>query len=168
MSHPLLSEALKEAYASAYTEVDVIDTIELTEVGTENSLYICSGLIAQPLLLGPGVYKTFQPYPFKLSRSPGISDSGAVSVSVAVENVNGAVSAMLQTARANNRPVEVIFRTYLSNDDTAQNPRPLILELTAAEISLSGVTLTATAPDIVNKVFPNAYYSYTAYPGLRG
>lgn len=167
MPHPLLSEALKEAYASASTEVEVIETLELTdEEGTD--IFICSGNIPLPLLLSPGIYRTFQPYPFKMSKEVGISDTGTATITVAVENVNGVVAEFLRTTRAANRTVYVKLRTYLSNDEAPQNSRPIKLELTGADITLSGVTLTASTPDVVNKAFPNAYYSYTSYPGLRG
>lgn len=172
MAHPLLSAALQEAYASAYTEVEVIDAIHLWDEYGTNELFVCSGNIPRSLDVStdPGmeIPREHQPYPFKMSKQPGISDSGAVSVSIAVENVNGAVATFLATARASSSAISVALRTYLSNSPVAQNPRPLVLELTAAEVSLTGVVLTASAPDIVNKVFPNAYYSYTAYPGLRG
>ena len=168
MAHPLLSAALQEAYASAYTEVEVIDAIHLWDESGVNDMYLCSGNIPRTLEVQPGISREHLPYPFKMSKQPGTSDSGAVSVSIAVENVNGAVATFLATARASSSAISVALRTYLSNSPVAQNPRPLVLELTAAEVSLTGVVLTASAPDIVNKVFPNAYYSYTAYPGLRG
>lgn len=173
MTHPLLSEALKEAYASAHTEVEVIDAIHLWDEYGTNELFVCSGNIPRSLDVStdPGmeIPREHQPYPFKLSRQPGISEGGAVSAVIAVENVNGAVATFLSTARASSSSaIMLALRTYLSNSNKPQNPRPLVLELTAAEVSLTGVVLTASAPDIVNKVFPNAYYSYTAYPGLRG
>lgn len=174
MDHPLLSEALKEAYASAYTEVEVIDAIHLWDEYGTNELFVCSGNIPRSLDVStdPGmeIPREHQPYPFKLSRQPGISEGGAVSAVIAVENVNGAVATFLNTARASSSSsaITLALRTYLSNSNKPQNPRPLVLELTGAEVSLSGVTLTASTPDIVNKVFPNAYYAYTTYPGLRG
>lgn len=173
MDHPLLSEALKEAYASAYTEVEVIDAIHLWDESGTNELFVCSGNIPRSLDVStdPGmeIPREHQPYPFKLSRQPGISEGGAVSAVIAVENVNGAVATFLNTARASSSSaITLALRTYLSNSNKPQNPRPLVLELTGAEVSLSGVTLTASTPDIVNKVFPNAYYAYTTYPGLRG
>lgn len=167
MPHPLLSEALKEAYASASTEVDVIETLQLTDE-TENDIFICSGNIPQPLMLSPGVYRTFQPYPFKVSKDVGISDTGTATITVSVENVNGLVSDFLRKTRAADRTVYVLMRTYIDGVDGPQNSRPIKLELTGADITLSGVTLTASTPDVVNKAFPNAYYSYTSYPGLRG
>ena len=173
MDHPLLSEALKEAYASAYTEVEVIEAIHLWDESGTNELFVCSGNIPRSLDVStdPGmeIPREHQPYPFKLSRQPGISEGGAVSAVIAVENVNGAVATFLNTARASSSSaITLALRTYLSNSNKPQNPRPLVLELTGAEVSLSGVTLTASTPDIVNKVFPNAYYAYTTYPGLRG
>ena len=167
MTHPLLSEALKEAYASAFTEVEVIDTLSLWD-GVEEELYICSGHIQRTLLIAENTPRTFLPFPFKISKELGVSESGAASITVAVENVNGTVATFLRNARAARRPVTVQLRTYLSNSSLPQNSRPINLELTGADITLSGVTLTASTPDVVNKAFPNAYYSYTTYPGLRG
>lgn len=167
MAHPLLSEALKEAYASASTEVEVIDAIAISdEAGTE--LYICSGNIERPLQVTPGIYRTFKPYPFRMSKKLGVSDKGAASITVDVENVDGTVATFLRAMRVANRTIYVTLLTYLSDSDLPQNTRPVVLELTSANLTLSGASITASVPDIVNKAFPNAYYSYTAYPGLRG
>lgn len=166
MAHPLLSEALKEAYASAFTEVEVIDAISLWE--ETNELHICSGHRQLTLQPRPLTYRTFLPFPFKMSKDVGISDSGVASVSIAVENVDGTVAEFLRNVRASKNPVIVSLQTYLSDSDLPQNSRPIVLELTGAEVTLNGVTFTASTPDVVNKAFPNAYYSYTSYPGLRG
>lgn len=164
MTHPLLSAALQEAYASANTEVEVIDTVEVRCGST--SLYLCKGLIERSFLVD-SVRKTFSPFPFEITKQPAVDDSGASTVSISVENVNGAVYSFLKDAKATNEVIYLYLRTYLSTSTSPQTPRPLKLLVQSAKINMNGVILTASASDVVNKAFPNVYYTYTSFPGLR-
>ncbi len=165
MTHPLLSAALQEAYASANTEVEIVDTVEV-RTADSNSLYLCKGFVERNFKVD-GVLKTFLPFPFEISKQPAIDDSGASSVSISVENVNGAVYDFLRSAKARDVQIYLYLRTFLSTSLNPQNPRPLKLIVQSAKVTLNGVVFTASASDVVNKAFPNVYYTYTSFPGLR-
>jgi hypothetical protein len=171
MAHPLLTEALQEAYASALTQRSVIDSLEV-RFGDPNfdgeALYLCSGQFAETLNLGPDGWRVFQPLPFRFNL-PAQDATGARGLSVAIENVDGAVIAFIQRALAKTEPVLIKYRAFFADDpNTPQTPRPLTLTLSGSESTLSGVVLSATVADVVNEAFPNGYYSFTAFPGLRG
>lgn len=174
MAHPLLSAALQEAYASAQTEVTVIDLVEL-RYGTER-LLLCKGLLKCSVQLPDGSSHAAYPFPFKLANRPSVDTSGGATVTLSVENVKGQVFSFLTAAKVANTPVNLFLWTCLApvSADLAtfvlrpQNPREIKLEVVNAKATMAGVVLTASAPNLVNKVFPNARYTYTTFPGLRG
>lgn len=162
--HPLLSEALREAYASCSDAYEVYSTIEIT-VGTLRYGF-CSGNEMRTSKLENGESFNWMPAPFKI-QMPTQASTGASALSLSIENVDGLVVRMVEYIKASVDPVYVKYRTYLVGYDYPQNPRPLKLELIASSATLTGVVFQATIPDIVNRSFPNAYYSYAAFPGLR-
>lgn len=162
---PLLSEALQEAYASASTADVIVDTLEVV-AGTQH-LYLCRGFVAITLNDENGDPHVFQPVPFEFNL-PGQDSTGAQTLNVGIENVDGTVASFVQSALLGNTPIVVKYRSYLPGSSlNPQNPRPLVLTVTAAELTLKGVTFAASVADFVNQPFPNAFYSFTSFPGLR-
>lgn len=165
MPNPLLTEALKEAYATASPRDEVIDTLEI--ISTAGTLYVCSGLVSRTLTVPGDGPQTFQPLPLSFSLPP-LDNTGGRFLTIGIENVDGQVIQFLTDARDNGGEITVLYRTYLSSDDTApQSPRPITMNVTNAKNTLKGVVLTAALADIVNRSFPNAHYTYTRFPGLR-
>lgn len=169
MPHPLLSQALQEAYASAQTEVEVLDVVEL-RYGT-TSLVLCKGNSSRYVVID-GASVLARPYPFKMQGRPHVDASGGATMTLSVENVQGQVFTFIQAARQANTPVYLFVRTYLVSPSGAvseqQNARDIKLTVTEAKATLEGVSITAAASNVVNKAFPNVRYTYTAFPGLRG
>lgn len=165
MSHPLLSEALKEAYLNYGTTADVVETIEIS-TSTEN-LFLCTGFSVFTATDETATVRTFQPVPFKFAL-PAQDTTGARSLNISIENVDGSVIRFINTARSANQPISVKYRTFLASDPSSpQNPRPLKLSLKSAVATLSGVRFEAAIADVVNRSFPNAFYTYARFPGLR-
>ena len=165
MSNPLLSEALKEAYLNYGANADVVETIEVST--SEESLFLCTGFNQFTAKDEDGITRTFQPVPFKFAL-PAQDTTGARSLNISIENVDGSVIRFINTARAANRPISIKYRTFLASDTTSpQNPRPLKLSLKSAVATLSGVRFEAAIADVVNRSFPNAFYTYARFPGLR-
>jgi hypothetical protein len=64
-------------------------------------------------------------------------------------------------------PIEVTYRIYLDSDhSTPQNIPPLRLFLTDARVDLFSVSMRATFADVVNRPYPNAYYTREKFPSL--
>ena len=165
MSHPLLSEALKEAYLNYGSTTDVVETIEVST--SAESLWLCTGFSVFTATDENGVIRTFQPVPFKFSL-PAQDTSGARSLNIAIENVDGSVIRFINSSRAANRVISVKYRTFLTSDTSSpQNPRPLKLSLKSAVATLTGVRFEAAIADVVNRSFPNGIYTYAKFPGLR-
>ena len=173
--HPLLSQALQEAYASCSVDKEVVNTLEVaSSTGTPASVFMCTGLLARSLQLEDGTAVTYQPVPFSFDLPP-VDPSGGRSLTVNIENINGDVIRWIKSARDSGSFIYLKHRVYLvatSSSSSAslkpQNPRPLVMVAQAAPITLKGITITATVADVVNRTFPNAFYSFAAYPGLRG
>ena len=171
MPNPLLSEALREAYASASVEFEVVNTIELTAetVTGFSPIRICDGNIPRTFALEDTSLVTFQPYPFKLTL-PSLDSYGVKEMSINLSNVDGSVVSLLDTVRKLDEAILVKFRTYIAEygEDGPQNTRPVTLEIVGIVATLTGVSIKASVSDIVNRQFPNDSYSYSDYPGLRG
>lgn len=171
MPHPLLSEALQEAYVSASTVKTVVETLEVSfgDINFDGeAFFVCSGFKRQQFNLGADGWRWFDPMPFKF-KLPNQDATGAQGLSVAVENVSGGVLNFIRNALAVGDPVVIKYRTFFEESpETCQTPRPLVLSIEGAKSTLAGSILSAKVADFVNRTFPNGFYSYTSYPGLRG
>lgn len=161
-----LSEAIREAYAVAPSSKAVIDTLELRLDGAE-PLYIYRGVEPLQMRLETGAWVTFEPVPFRF-KLPKSSDTSSQSLDISMDNVDSRVAEFIVAAKGSLKPVEVVYRPYLSDDLTQpQMDPPLVLYLKGAAITTATASAQASFVDIVNKRFPNDYYTSTRFPGLR-
>lgn len=171
MPNPLLSEALREAYASASVEFEVVNTFEITAetVTGFSPIRVCDGNIERNFALEDLSVVTFSPYPFTLTM-PSVDNYGIKELSIDIKNVDGSVITLLDTIRNLDQAILIKFRTYIAEYGSAgpQTPRPVSLEVTGLVATVFGVSIKASISDIVNCPFPNDIYSISLYPGLRG
>lgn len=168
--HPLLSDALREAYATSTVEYEVVNTLEVSsESAGVSPMYLCSGNVQRDFRLETSEIVTFLPVPFVFSF-PSMDSSGAKELNIGIENVKGETISLLDTVRKRNAVLLVKFRSFIVEKalEGPQNNRPIIFEVSGASATVKGVTIRATVPDIVNRSFPANAYSYADYPGLRG
>lgn len=168
--HPLLSDALLEAYATSTVECEVVNTLEVSsESAGVSPMYLCSGNVQRDFRLETSEIVTFLPVPFVFSF-PSMDSSGAKELNIGIENVKGETISLLDTVRKRNAVLLVKFRSFIVEKalEGPQNNRPIIFEVSGASATVKGVTIRATVPDIVNRSFPANAYSYADYPGLRG
>lgn len=164
MPHPLLSEAIREAFATCSQAINVFEVIEVKS--SVDRIFICTGFSQRTIQLETLEEVTALPAPFKFSL-PTQSSSGAAELSLDIENVDGSVVAFINAAKITGQPVEIRYRNYIEGTATPQNPRPLELTLVSAQATLNGVNFRASIADFVNRSFPNAFYSFALFPGLR-
>lgn len=161
-----LTDAIREAYAIAPSGKAVLETIELRLAGAA-SLFIYRGVGPLQMRLETGEWVTFEPVPFQF-RLPKSSETGSQSLDISMDNVDSRVSDFITAARSSLAPVEVLYRPYLSDDlTTPQMDPPLVLYLKGAAITATTASAQASFIDIVNKRFPNDYYTGDRFPGLR-
>lgn len=161
-----LSEALKEAYATAPAGKAVLETLELRLQGRE-PLRIYRGVEPLSMCLETGEWAEFEPVPFRF-KLPKSSETGSQALDISIDNVDARVADFVSAAKASLAPVEVVYRPYLSDDLTGpQMDPPLVLYMKGATITTTVASAQASFIDIVNKRFPNDYYTGDRFPGLR-
>ena len=163
--NPSLTDAIKEAYAMAPADKSIIETLEIRQTGSA-SIFIHRGFSTIDLRLETGNTVTFQPVGFEF-KLPKNSDTGGQSLQISIDNTDAAISDFVQNAKSSRQPVQVLYRPYLSSDlTTPQMNPPLTLYLKNVSINSNTVTAQATFVDVVNKRFPNEYYTPDRFPGL--
>jgi len=161
-----LTDAIKEAFASAPTNVVVHHTIEIRQDGVQPRIYLVRArheLVAQD---EEGNTLTFEPAGFQFTLPPS-SEEGFQSINIAIDNIDQRVTDFVKLATSERTPVQVIYRPYLSTDLTQpQMDPPLVLYLRDIQANIMQVTGRATFMDVVNKRFPSILYSRDGFPGL--
>jgi hypothetical protein len=178
MSDTSLSQAIKEAYASAPTSELILHTLEfrhpsfVDDYGVPTALRVVrdhNNLTATleagaPLDASTPVYFIGYAFDFQL---PSVEQSAVPEIVITIDNVSREIEANLERAVLSPSKVEVTYRPYLASDlsQPQMNP-PLTLTVTAIEASDLTVTCRATFGDLANKRFPNVDYTPTLFPGL--
>lgn len=174
-----MSEAIKEAYASAPDDVVIHHTLELrhpffkddagngtaVRVVKDNQNLTATLEADAPVNGGQTVEFIALNFDFVL---PGEDDKGAVpEIVVTIDNVGRTLVQHLDAAIESETPIEITYRPYLSTDLTAphMNP-PLTMTLRSIDVSPFKVTARATFADLANKKFPSAVYEARSFPGL--
>lgn len=160
------SEAIKEAYSICPSGRTLVDTLEIRHPD-KASIFIVRDQIGFSAKLETGVTVTFEPlaFDFKLPKS---NDTGAQSLDVAIDNTNNRVADYLNSVKGSLKSVTLVYRPYLAEDlSKPQMSPPLTLTLTSALITTAQVSGRATYADIVNKKFPNDYYTPRRFKNLR-
>lgn len=173
MPDPTLSEAIKEAYASAPTDVVVVDTLEITHPSFTQPIRVAlsytpiTARLETTAPYNPGALVEFQAFAFDFVL-PDVIDNGIPEMKIVMDNVSGEIMKHIEQAIPLPDKLGVIYRAFLSNDLSGgpHNDPPLHMTITGIEIDLLKVTATATIADFVNKQFPSILYDERRFPGL--
>lgn len=161
------ADAIKEAFAIAPSSKVVLHTLEIRQTGVQAAIFLVQArrnLVAFDEL---GVERTFLATGFQFSLPPS-NEEGFRSLNIAIDDIGRRVSAFVDAAKAEEQPVEIYYRPYLSDDLSApqMNP-PLVLWLKDVQVSGPQVVGKATFMDIVNKKFPSELYTRERFPSLE-
>jgi len=161
-----LSEAIKEAFALAPSNVVYLETLEIIHPQIVDSIRLVKDRANHDFRLESGVVKTFEAAGFRMAL-PQSGDNGLQELTIGIDNVDRRVSDFLNTAATYGEMVTVIFRPYLSTDpNTVQMNPPLELYLTDIAVTALEVTGKATFANINNKPFPTERYTRSRFPSL--
>jgi hypothetical protein len=172
MTDTTLSQAIKEAYASAPANVIIYHTIELRHpafttpirVVRDNAELTATLEVTAPV--NPGESVAFQAFHFDFTK-PEVSSVGVPTIDITIDNVDRAIVANIEAAISSTDMVQVTYREYLSTDLTQpQNVPPLSMTIMSVTADVFKVTCTAGFPDLMNKRFPTQEYSTEVFPGL--
>lgn len=178
MTDNTISEALKEAYASAPSEVVLLHTLELRHpafiddkgnptairIVRDNKNYTCRLEDTAPL--NPGVEVEFQALAFDLELPP-VEAIPVPEITLSIDNVSTEIIKYLDRAVETQDMIEMTYRPYLTNDlSSPQMDPPITLVITEVTADISKISATARMMDIGNKSFPAENYTVKKYPGL--
>lgn len=178
MTDNTLSEALKEAYASAPSDVILLHTLELRHpsfldengnptairVVRDNVDHTCTLEESAPLNAGESVEFTAMAFDLTL---PPVEAIPVPEITLSIDNVSTEIIKYLDQAIETQDMIEMTYRPYLSDDLTCpqMNP-PITLVITDIKADVSKISATARMMDIGNKSFPAENYTVKKYPGL--
>lgn len=166
MPNDSLSDAIKEAYALAPSNVAALETLQLYHPGLGDAIFIVKNRTDLTMKLETGESVLFTGCGFSMAL-PASGDGGVQELTLTIDNVDRRISNFLKAASNFQTPVEVTYRPYLSNDlETPQMNPPLSLYLTDVSVNLFSISGKANFGDLVNKKFPNDYYTRSRFPSL--
>lgn len=157
--------AIREAYATSRTDIVYLDTLEISNPAT-GTLYLVQDRVDNIFRLEDGSDHLFTACGFRFSL-PAVSANGLQDLALAIDNVDRRASDFITSAIGSGKPVQVIYRPYMSNDLlTPQLNPPLVLYLTDIVISALDVSGRATFADLLNRRFLTERYTHARFPSL--
>jgi hypothetical protein len=173
-----LSDAIREAYASAPSDVVILHTLELRHPDFKNESGVTTAIrvvrdqqdlfarLEASAPLNPSETVRFVAMGFDLDLPP-VDIAPVPEVVLTLDNVSREIVKHLDAASESEASIEVTYRPYLSNDvEGPQMDPPITLVLTEVEADVMRVTARARMVDIGNKAFPGRLYTSTEFPGL--
>lgn len=170
---PDLSEALREAYASAPVGLVIHDTLEFwhpafaTPIRVVRDVTALDARIEAGAARDAGLLVTFLPYAFEVVPPDVLADT-LPQVTIEIDNVGSELLAQIDAAVLAGEPIEVIHRQYLS--DTALDGPETVppLRMTLIQISATPLRIRATAgfSTLMDRKFPRLEYELETFPGL--
>jgi hypothetical protein len=178
MADETLTEALKEAYASAPSNVTILHTLELRHpsfvdddgnltairVVRDNVNHICT--LEDTAALDAGKAVEFIAMAFDLQLPP-VEAVPVPEITLTLDNVSTELMQYLDNAIETQDMIEMTYRPYLSDDTSCpQMDPPITLVISDIQVDVLKITATARMMDIGNKSFPSENYTVKKYPGL--
>jgi len=172
MPDPNLSEAIKEAYATAPSDDVILHTLELRHATFLEPIRVVRDNADHELVLeasaplNPNTSVLFLGYGFDIIP-PSVMTSGVPELTITIDNVSSDIEEAIKIAADTTTKVEVTYRQYLLSDVSGpQNDPPLTMTLLSAGVKDMVISGKATIADIANKKFPGEDYTATRFPGL--
>lgn len=173
MPDPTLSDAIKEAYASAPTDVVIYHTLELWHSSFSVPIRVVrdyqniDAMIEATAARNAGEIVAFTAYAFDVIP-PDVLATGLPQCTIEIDNVSRDILAQIEAASVTDSKITVIYRAYLSDalGDGPQNDPPV--ELTIKSITATPMRISATAgfENLLDRRFPSMDYELETFPGL--
>ena len=172
MSDTSLSDAIKEAYASAPAGVIIYHTLELRHSAFTTPIRVVrdySDLTATLESSAPadaGTEVTFIAFNFNFTK-PEVSATGVPQITIEIDNVDRTIVAAIEAAMSTTEMVKCTYREFISTDLTApQNDPPLTMTIITITADVFKVKCMAGFPNLMNYRFPRTEYDAATFPGL--
>lgn len=172
MTDIALSQALKEAYASAPSAEVILHTLELRHPSFTQPLRVVndhatlSARLEASAPANPSTWVDFVPFSFRF-RLPDVQSTGMPELEVEIDNVSAEVLAYIDQAAQSTSLIELTYRPFLASDLTApQMDPPITLVLHDVEVSIFSIRARASFGEYGNRRFPGETYDAQRFPGL--
>lgn len=172
MPDPSLSEAIKEAYASAPSSSVVMHTMELRHpsflapIRVVNDHANLTATLEAGAPLNGGEAVEFSRFAFRFML-PEQTTGGSAEIEIEIDNVDSTIIGYLDAAAQTDELIEITYRVFLSDDLSApQNDPPLTFILHDVEASVFSVRGRASFGDFANFRFPTDLYDQERFTGL--
>lgn len=166
MPDSTLSQAIKEAYASAPSDVIVYHTLEINHTNFTQPIYVVRDWTDLTATLETAEEVTFIRYAFDLTK-PEVSATGVPQVTVTIDNVSREILANIQLALQSLDKITLTYREYISTDLSGpQNNPPLTMTVLSIKADVFRITAVAGFGDLVNKKFPSVEYTAERFQNL--
>lgn len=174
MPDSTLSQAIKEAYASAPSSSIIYHTLEIYHPSFTVPIRVVrdtANLTATLEATAPRDASTaveFVGYQFDFSP-PEISTSGVPQCTVEIDNVSREILAQIEAAvnGGSQELITICYRAFLSDDLSGpENDPPLTLTVSDITANVFRISATAGFPNLANKRFPALDYTSEVFPGL--
>ena len=174
MPDAALSEAIKEAYASAPVGQVIFHTLELWHPAFSTAIRVVrhekaiDARIEAGALRNAGEVVSFIGYAFDIVP-PEQTATGLPQCVIEIDNVDQAILAQIDLAVVESDPITAIYRAYLSDAllDGLQNTPPMELSLITVSATVFRIRAAAGFPDLLNLKFPKREYDLETFPGLQ-
>ena len=172
MTDTTLSQAIKEAYASAPADLVIYHTLELRHSAFTSPIRVvrdwadltCTLEASAPA--NPSEEVTFIRFAFDFTK-PEVSASGVPQLTIEMDNVDRAIVANIEAALASTDMVQATYREYISSDLSGpQNDPPIHMTIMSITADVFRVKAVAGFPDLMNRRFPTTEYDSETFPGL--
>lgn len=166
MPDATLTQALREAMATAPADEVVYDTLELSHPGFTEPLRVIADRVALDARLETGTLVTFVPYAFRLTP-PEVADDAAPALAVEIDNVDRLILAQLDAAVSSESPVNLVWRRFVaSTAQTGPAATPVTVPLTEASADVLTIHGRASHDTLYDRVFPGLTYEIDDFPGV--
>ena len=178
MTDTTLSAALKEAYASAPSNVIIYATLELYHTafvdGSGNPAPIrvvkdynnLTATLESTATRNPSEAVTFIAFNFEFTK-PSVGPDNVPTITIEMDNVDRAIVANIEKTMGTYEQIKVIYREYIStNLTTPQNLPPIEMSILSITADTFKVTATAGFNNLMNRRFPTQEYNTEVFTGL--
>ncbi len=155
---------LETVYASGGDVI--INTIELACAAWADSIFICGGFENQNCIDENGRSITFVAAGIAVAL-PKKNNSGAQSLTFAIDNITGEAQALIDEALDAEERVTLIYRAFLASDKTIPADTPYRMTVLSGDMQGSVIQIQAGFFDLLNTAWPRDKYTATFAPGLR-
>lgn len=166
MPNTALQDAIKEAYASAPSNIAILETLEVSHSAVGTPIYLVKNRENLTFTLEDLSVVEFMGASFDLELPPS-GESGIQDLNVRFDNVGDEIRDFINIVKTSTEPVVLKHRPYRSDDlTTPQMDPPLMLWLRNIRMNLLEATGRASFVDVLNRKFPAEYYTRKRFPSL--